>query len=46
MTDTAWHATDVYNMQLSSRPAEELAKFLVDSSHGAFELVAFASGGK
>lgn len=33
-------------MQLSSNPAEELAKFLVDSSNGAFELVAFASGGK
>jgi E3 ubiquitin-protein ligase TRIP12 len=32
-------------MQLSSNPAEELAKFLVDSSDGAFELVAFASGG-
>ncbi|KAG8220830.1 hypothetical protein J3R82DRAFT_2323 [Butyriboletus roseoflavus] len=27
-------------------PAEELAKFLVDSSDGAFELVAFTSGGK
>ncbi|KAG9312824.1 PLP-dependent transferase [Chiua virens] len=37
--------TYVYNMQLSSKPAEELAKFLVDSSNGAFELVAFASGG-
>ncbi|KAI6164689.1 hypothetical protein EDD17DRAFT_1775566 [Pisolithus thermaeus] len=35
----------VYNMQLSSEPAEELAKFLVDTSDGAFELVAFASGG-
>ncbi|KAG9312850.1 hypothetical protein JVU11DRAFT_6281 [Chiua virens] len=37
--------TYVYNMQLSSKPAEELAKFLVHSSNGAFELVAFASGG-
>ncbi|KAI6126478.1 PLP-dependent transferase [Pisolithus croceorrhizus] len=37
--------TYVYNMQLSSEPAEELAKFLVDTSDGAFELVAFASGG-
>ncbi|KAF8557697.1 hypothetical protein OG21DRAFT_1434490 [Imleria badia] len=37
--------TYVYNMQLSSNPAEELAKFLVDSSDGAFELVAFSSGG-
>lgn len=37
--------TYIYNMQLSSKPAEELAKFLVDSSDGAFELVAFASGG-
>ncbi|KAI9573982.1 hypothetical protein HD554DRAFT_2202087 [Boletus coccyginus] len=35
----------VYNMQLSSKPAEELAEFLVDSSSGAFELVVFASGG-
>jgi len=42
----AWHLTDVYNMQLSSKPAEELAEFLVDSSNGAFELVIFASGGK
>lgn len=37
--------TYVYNMQLSSEPAEELARFLVDTSDGAFELVAFASGG-
>ncbi|KAF9221474.1 hypothetical protein BS17DRAFT_758087 [Gyrodon lividus] len=35
----------VYNMQLSSKPAEELAKLLIDTSNGAFELVAFASGG-
>ncbi|KAG1728087.1 hypothetical protein EDB19DRAFT_1897431 [Suillus lakei] len=35
----------VYNMQLSSPPAEELAKFLVDTSDGAFEQVAFLSGG-
>lgn len=38
-------AIDVYNMQLSSPPAEELAKFLVDTSDGAFEQVAFLSGG-
>lgn len=37
--------TYVYNMQLSSEPAEELARFLVDTSDGVFELVAFASGG-
>ncbi|KAI6008985.1 PLP-dependent transferase [Pisolithus marmoratus] len=37
--------TYVYNMQLSSEPAEKLAKLLVDTSDGAFELVAFASGG-
>ncbi|KAG1780930.1 hypothetical protein EV702DRAFT_963221 [Suillus placidus] len=35
----------VYNMQLSSPPAEELAKLLVDTSDGAFEQVAFLSGG-
>ena len=33
-------------MQLSSKPAEELAKLLVDSSDGAFENVVFASGGE
>jgi hypothetical protein len=32
-------------MQLSSKPAEELAKLLVDTSDGAFEQVAFLSGG-
>ena len=32
-------------MQLSNEPAEELAKFLCDSSDGAFDLVGFASGG-
>lgn len=32
-------------MQLSSPPAEELAKLLVDTSDGAFEQVAFLSGG-
>lgn len=37
---------DVYNMQLSNKPAEALAKKLVEGSHGAFELCAFASGGK
>ncbi|KAF8637599.1 hypothetical protein AX17_002668 [Amanita inopinata Kibby_2008] len=35
----------VYNMQLSSEPAEELAKMLVETSNGAFELCGFASGG-
>jgi adenosylmethionine-8-amino-7-oxononanoate aminotransferase len=42
---------DVYNMQLSNEPAEELAKVLVDSggkdSNGQniFELCGFVSGG-
>jgi len=36
---------DVYNMQLSSQPAEELADFLVASSNGAFDQCGFASGG-
>lgn len=39
------HFEDVYNMQLSNEPAEELAKLLCDSSNGAFDLVGFASGG-
>lgn len=33
-------------MQLSNQPAEALAKQLVDSSDGAFEIVGYASGGK
>lgn len=37
--------TDVYNMQLSNEPAEELAKLLVESGNGAFELCGFVSGG-
>lgn len=36
---------DVYNMQLSNQPAEELAKVLINSANGAFELVGFVSGG-
>lgn len=32
-------------MQLSNEPAEELAKYLVDSGNGAFELCGFVSGG-
>ena len=36
---------DVYNMQLSNEPAEELAQYLVESSGGAFDLVGFVSGG-
>jgi hypothetical protein len=36
---------DVYNMQLSNEPAEELAKVLVNSANGAFELCGFVSGG-
>ncbi|KAF9454224.1 PLP-dependent transferase [Macrolepiota fuliginosa MF-IS2] len=35
----------VYNMQLSNAPAEALAKQLIDSSDGAFEIVGYASGG-
>lgn len=32
-------------MQLSNEPAEALARYLVESSDGAFEIVGFASGG-
>ncbi|KAI0924247.1 hypothetical protein AcW2_005178 [Taiwanofungus camphoratus] len=35
----------VYNMQLSNEPAEELAKLLIQTSNGAFDLVGFVSGG-
>ncbi|KAF8889303.1 hypothetical protein BD779DRAFT_1611065 [Infundibulicybe gibba] len=35
----------VYNMQLSNEPAEELAKYLIDVSNGAFDLCGFVSGG-
>ncbi|KAJ3503569.1 hypothetical protein NLJ89_g8371 [Agrocybe chaxingu] len=35
----------VYNMQLSNKPAEALAKKLVETSRGAFALCGFASGG-
>ncbi|OBZ73839.1 hypothetical protein A0H81_06383 [Grifola frondosa] len=35
----------VYNMQLSNEPAEELARVLIASSKGAFELCGFVSGG-
>jgi hypothetical protein len=37
--------TDVYNMQLSNEPAEELARILVDSGKGDFELCGFFAGG-
>lgn len=37
---------DVYNMQLSNEPAEELAKLLVATSQGAFTTVGFVSGGE
>lgn len=33
-------------MQLSNEPAEALAKYLVETSNGAFEMVGFVSGGK
>ena len=36
---------DVYNMQLSNEPAEELARILIDSGKGAFELCGFFAGG-
>lgn len=36
---------DVYNMQLSNEPAEELARILVESGKGAFELCGFFAGG-
>ena len=32
-------------MQLTNEPAEELAKYLVDTSKGAFALAGFVSGG-
>ena len=32
-------------MQLSNEPAEELAKFLVSTSKGAFALCGFVAGG-
>ncbi|CAL1713972.1 unnamed protein product [Somion occarium] len=35
----------VYNMQLSNQPAEELARYLVNTGKGAFELCSFVSGG-
>ncbi|KAK0202726.1 hypothetical protein DFS33DRAFT_1488831 [Desarmillaria ectypa] len=35
----------VYNMQLSNEPAEELAKYLVSTGGGAFDLCGFVSGG-
>jgi len=37
---------DVYNVQLSNEPAEELADYLVKTGHGAFALCGFVSGGK
>ena len=36
---------DVYNMQLSNEPAEELANYLISTSKGAFALCGFVSGG-
>lgn len=36
---------DVYNVQLSNEPAEELAQFLIDESKGAFSLCGFVCGG-
>lgn len=36
---------DVYNMQFSNEPAEELARILINSGKGAFELCGFFAGG-
>ncbi|KAI0306092.1 hypothetical protein B0F90DRAFT_1808594 [Multifurca ochricompacta] len=35
----------VYNVQLSNEPAEELARLLIASGNGAFELCGFVAGG-
>ncbi|KAK0239028.1 pyridoxal phosphate-dependent transferase [Armillaria nabsnona] len=35
----------VYNMQLSNEPAEELAKYLISTGGGAFDLCGIVSGG-
>jgi adenosylmethionine-8-amino-7-oxononanoate aminotransferase len=37
--------TDVYNMQLTNEPAEQLADMLVKSGNGAFAACSFVSGG-
>ena len=37
--------SDVYNMQLSNEPAEELAQLLIDESKGVFSLCGFVCGG-
>ena len=37
---------DVYNMQLSNEPAEELANMLIESGKGAFELCGLVAGGQ
>jgi len=36
---------DVYNMQISNEPAEELARILINSGKGAFELCGLFAGG-
>jgi E3 ubiquitin-protein ligase TRIP12 len=36
---------DVYNMQLSNEPAEELASLMIANSKGAFSKIGFVSGG-
>lgn len=35
----------MYNFQVTNEPAEELARLLVDSGKGAFDLCGFVSGG-
>jgi E3 ubiquitin-protein ligase TRIP12 len=36
---------DVYNMQLSNEPAEELASLMIANSKGVFSKIGFVSGG-
>lgn len=43
--DQADQVPYVYNMQLSNRAAEDLAKKLIETSDGAFSMVGYASGG-
>ncbi|KAF9461243.1 hypothetical protein BDZ94DRAFT_1196596 [Collybia nuda] len=43
--DQVENVSYVYNMQLSNRPAEDLANNLIAGSKGAFELCGFTSGG-
>jgi hypothetical protein len=40
------HQSDVYNMQLTNQPAEDLANHLVETSNGAFAACSFVCGGE